>query len=361
MAYEIEKAKQLVADSGRRLLETGLIARTWGNVSARISNSQFVITPSGRGYESLQPEDIVRVNISDCSYEGDVRPSSEKHLHADIYMNRPDVNFIIHTHQRYASALSVTGLVYNISRMKPAAVPILGEKVPTAQYGISSTNWLANCATRALGAFPECRAMLLRNHGVVCLGRDHTDAFAIAHILEEAARERYNRYVKKLLPRECFHDYTDSDFYTVLHRSSDEEYAEHPGAFSGKGADCVIETATPFLKKISEFGADMRAYIDDMTQIIGPGVRCLKADASERQIAKAMGEGKNGAVLLEGKGALCSGSDESDAEAVCIVLEKNAMAALIGKAGTRIHAVNPLFAMYERRVYVEKYSKLKED
>ncbi|MBR5016026.1 MAG: class II aldolase/adducin family protein, partial [Clostridia bacterium] len=99
MAYKINEAKALVIDAGKELLESGLIARTWGNVSARISDTQFVITPSGKAYETLTPEDIVTVNIADCSYEGDIKPSSEKGVHAEAYRLRPDVDFIIHTHQ----------------------------------------------------------------------------------------------------------------------------------------------------------------------------------------------------------------------------------------------------------------------
>ena len=64
MAYEIEEAKRLVVEAGKRLVQTGLIARTWGNVSARISDTQFVITPSGRAYEDLTPEEIVVVRIA---------------------------------------------------------------------------------------------------------------------------------------------------------------------------------------------------------------------------------------------------------------------------------------------------------
>ena len=45
---ELSLAKQTVIDAGKRLVETGLIARTWGNVSCRVSDTQFVITPSGR-------------------------------------------------------------------------------------------------------------------------------------------------------------------------------------------------------------------------------------------------------------------------------------------------------------------------
>ena len=103
--YTLEEGKKAVIEAGHRLLETGLIARTWGNVSARISDTQFVITPSGRAYDTLTPDDIVVVNINDCSYEGDVKPSSEKGIHADAYALRSDVNFVIHTHQVNASVV----------------------------------------------------------------------------------------------------------------------------------------------------------------------------------------------------------------------------------------------------------------
>ena len=96
------------------------VARTWGNVSARISDTQFVITPSGRAYETLTPEEVVVVNIEDCSYEGDIKPSSEKGVHAAAYRHHPTVDFVIHTHQKAATIVSITGMeirnIYNFSR-----------------------------------------------------------------------------------------------------------------------------------------------------------------------------------------------------------------------------------------------------
>jgi len=55
----IQEAKETVIIAGKRLVESGLIARTWGNVSCRISDSHFVITPSGRDYVSLTPEALL--------------------------------------------------------------------------------------------------------------------------------------------------------------------------------------------------------------------------------------------------------------------------------------------------------------
>ena len=78
MSYTEEEARRLVVDAGIRLVKEGLTARTWGNISARISDSEFIITPSGMAYESLGPGDLVRCRIEDCSYEGEIKPSSEK-------------------------------------------------------------------------------------------------------------------------------------------------------------------------------------------------------------------------------------------------------------------------------------------
>jgi len=94
MAYTKEEAARLVLAAGIQLLDRGLIARTWGNISARLSESEFLITPSGRAYETLTPEELVAVKIADCSWEGDVKPSSEKGVHAALYALRPEVDFI---------------------------------------------------------------------------------------------------------------------------------------------------------------------------------------------------------------------------------------------------------------------------
>ena len=54
-------ARALVSKEGRELLQTGLVARTWGNFSARIPGGQFVITPSGLDYaHMIETADLLR-------------------------------------------------------------------------------------------------------------------------------------------------------------------------------------------------------------------------------------------------------------------------------------------------------------
>ena len=107
---EINQARSAVLKAGLRLVEAGLIARTWGNVSCRVDAESFVITPSGRSYQSLTADDLVQVKIDDLSYQGPIKPSSEKGIHAEVYKLYPEVNFVIHTHQENASVIAATTL-----------------------------------------------------------------------------------------------------------------------------------------------------------------------------------------------------------------------------------------------------------
>lgn len=44
-----------ICETGRELLENGLVARTWGNVSARADGGHYLVTPSGMDYGSIAP------------------------------------------------------------------------------------------------------------------------------------------------------------------------------------------------------------------------------------------------------------------------------------------------------------------
>lgn len=98
IVLDIKQAKLSVIEAGKELVKDGLIQRTWGNVSCRIDSERFAITPSGRDYLSLTEDDIVIVNIADLSYEGSIKPSSEKGIHAKCYeLRRASISSYTHT------------------------------------------------------------------------------------------------------------------------------------------------------------------------------------------------------------------------------------------------------------------------
>ena len=140
MRYTEQQAREKIVETGLDLLRAGLTIRTWGNISARIGEDTILITPSGRGYDVLTPEDITLLHLKDMSWEGKYKPSSEKKVHAEIYRQRPDVDYIIHTHQYMASAVSIAGR--DLVLWEDEHVRELGNTVPCAGYGMSSTKML---------------------------------------------------------------------------------------------------------------------------------------------------------------------------------------------------------------------------
>lgn len=179
---DINQAKKIVCDAGKRLLQEGLVARTWGNVSVKVNDRQMVITPSGRKYDELTPEDMVLVDIYTLKYEGTLKPSSELKLHCEVYKTRPHIGSVIHTHQLYASI--VAAAQRDVEVLDPEHQRILGASViKAAPYALPNTKKIT---VDTANAIENSNAALMSNHGVVCIGKDLEDAFVVARTLEAA-------------------------------------------------------------------------------------------------------------------------------------------------------------------------------
>jgi L-fuculose-phosphate aldolase len=192
----LARARSIVWDAGRRLHREDLVARTWGNLSLRVNEDLFVITPSGIVYEQMRPEQIVPVKLRDLSYTGKLKPSSEKAMHAAIYGDRPEICAVIHTHQSAAS--SVAAARKDIRDIPIKVREVLGTAVRTAAYALPGTRKLAKATVRALQG---SNAALLANHGAVCVGKDMTDAFKVCTELERLCQAFVESAVMKLAGR----------------------------------------------------------------------------------------------------------------------------------------------------------------
>ncbi len=369
MAYSLEKARELVLKAGLELCEAGLVARTWGNISARVSDTQYVITPSGRAYDTLTAEDIVLVNIADGSYVGDVRPSGEKGVHAAVYELCPEMNFVIHTHQNYASALSVLGRELEIGES------MLGNTLPCADYGMYATEQLVNNIKAQIETHPESKAVLMKYHGALCFGKDYDEAFAVAYELERDSKEIFEKLCE---PSSV--DYVNQELRGESAENS-EGFFEIPSELqyqleSRDSIQAVLLAQTPYIVKMCNFGKTMEPYLDDAAQIAGVDVQCVDlenckegqgladtktAEDSRTTLTQIFLEAltDRNAVLIKGVGALCTGFDESEAEAVAIVLEKACMAAYLAHQVGNIPPLGKESAKKDREGYVNHYSKLK--
>lgn len=400
MAYEIEEAKRLVVEAGKKLVETGLIARTWGNVSARISDTQFVITPSGRAYEDLTPEEIVVVNIDDCSYEGDIKPSSEKGVHAAAYRHHPTVDFVIHTHQKAATIVSITGM--EIRNVYDEFKPVLGDKVPCADYAMSTTNFLRKKVEMCIMMNPGARAIMLMHHGTLCMGDTYEDAFNIADSLEKCCEkvikdnylrhswakkydedDKRNYFLKKndcgAMPSSICDlgssvrngnmftltvggESVDVDLETGLGVNGIAPKCAkiHKAIYETEDVTIIKHLTDPDVVAVSCTGETMVPMIDDFAQIVGLDVKCCDwidgdTDDCAKKIGKAI-DGRN-AVLINGNGALVTGNNDGDMQALEIIMDKGCAAVIDVDIFNRAHYVPKAECFLMRTVYLAKYSK----
>lgn len=364
MAFTEKEARRLVAEAGRRLLERGLVDRTWGNVSARVSDDAFVITPSGMAYDAVTEEQLVLV-AGDGSWQGGHKPSSERGIHADAYRLRREVNFVIHTHQDMASVCSVAG------RDLVCDHPLLGGRVPCADYGLPSTDRLRRAVARELAAWPGSPAVLLRSHGALCLGRDMEEAFAAAAALEAVCRQLVGSALGSARLPLSVPELGDScrvgnafrltlgGRQRVCHLHDPDltgPAALHAAVYRAFGARAVCHGRGPHTAAISCQGRTLRPLLDDLAQAAGPSIRC----AAPRPSRIVPGLWGRSALLLEGAGALCTGSSPEEAAVTARLLEKGCLAR---RFADRVPGCRPLEredALLQRLVYVTQYAKRKQ-
>ena len=351
--YNEKEAREILVKAGLELVRTGLIARTWGNISARISDEEFIITPSGIPYERLTADMMVKVKISDLSYEGDIKPSSEKGIHARAYLHRSDVNFIIHTHQTYATALSVTYIDMDIEDAEMKSV--LGDKLVTSKYGMPSTKKLMRNVEDAIVKNPDANSILLMNHGTLCMGHDYDSAFAIASALEELAEKMVNR---KLKPESREND-VDSASLTIKETAISVAAENVKDRFISFDEDRSVSVLSSII--------DNNVHLlDDYVQIAGTNIRTIEVgvadcnnEAARSRLGKKIKAALNNStiVFIKGIGALIAAPTEDDAKAVGMILDKYALTRLYAAGNEAVHKLGFLDAIIQRFVYVKKYSK----
>ena len=144
---------------------------------------QRASTPTSIPYEALRLDQICVVGLDDRAAEAGAPPSGELPTHLAVFRARPDVGGIVHTHAPAVSALSV--LRRPLPPVIDEMVVYLGGTVEVADYAFTGTEDLARNVVGALG---DRAAVLLSNHGNVCVGKDLEEALHVALTMESTAR-----------------------------------------------------------------------------------------------------------------------------------------------------------------------------
>ncbi|MBZ0281413.1 MAG: L-ribulose-5-phosphate 4-epimerase [Anaerolineae bacterium] len=162
-----------------------LVAWTSGNISARDPESGLVvIKPSGIKFRDLTPENMVVVDVDGKLVEGDLKPSSDTASHCYIYRHMPQVNGVVHTHSRHATAFAALG------RPIPCVTTAMGDEfggpIPCGGFALIGGEEIGKVVVETLrdSHSPSC---LLQNHGVFAVGPNADKAVQAAVMTEDNA------------------------------------------------------------------------------------------------------------------------------------------------------------------------------
>ncbi len=179
----IEETRDSIVTFAKKIAAEGFNLGTWGNLSARIDEDHFAITPSGVAYSTMTAEDIVVVDLAGNIVKGNKKPSIELPLHSAIYKTKSNINAIIHTHSICCTAFAIA------RKPIPAAcedmVQIVGGQVDVAEYSLPGSTGLAGYVVTALGNKSAC---LMANHGLLTAAKSLDEAYKIAQIVEKSAQ-----------------------------------------------------------------------------------------------------------------------------------------------------------------------------
>ncbi|MDO4621861.1 MAG: class II aldolase/adducin family protein [Eubacteriales bacterium] len=187
MVNEFEIKKQ-ICDIGKRIYDRNMVAANDGNISVKVSEHEFLCTPTGVSKGFMTPEYICRVNEKGEVLKANpgFRPSSEIKMHMRVYAKRPDVGSVVHAHPVYATSFAIAGIPLTQPIM-PEAVIALG-CVPIAPYGTPSTMEIPDAVEKYL---PYFDAVLLESHGALTWSTDLLAAYLKMESVEFYAQLLY--------------------------------------------------------------------------------------------------------------------------------------------------------------------------
>ena len=172
-----------------KLNSTNLSPLRSGNISLRSQVNDkdgYLITPTGKKYETLKPEDIVFMGLNEEAGNNDLanKPSSEWRFHRDIYVNKQGAQAIVHAHSPHATAVSSHGKPIPPFHYMIALAG--GEDIKCADYATFGTEELSNNVIKALENRSAC---LMSNHGQVAFGKNLDEAFELAQEIENICHQ----------------------------------------------------------------------------------------------------------------------------------------------------------------------------
>lgn len=186
MSTEETRLREDICRFGRSLFERGLTPGSSGNISVRLDDGGWIVTPTNASLGFLDPARLSRLDAKGALLSGD-KPTKEIPLHGAVYDSRSKSRAIVHLHSTHAVAVSMLPDI-NPRAVLPPLTPYylmrVGQTV-LVPYHLPGDPAVAN-AIRGVAA--DYSSVLLANHGPVVAGDDLESAVFAMEELEETAK-----------------------------------------------------------------------------------------------------------------------------------------------------------------------------
>ncbi|PMQ01109.1 MAG: aldolase [Dictyoglomus sp. NZ13-RE01] len=176
-------ARKELVEIGKKIAEKGLVVGPGGNTSVRIENVVYM-KASGIAFESAKEEDYIGVELETAKViDGSLKPTSEMWLHLECYKVRNDVFAVVHTHPPFSIAYAFQG--EPLKPFTPDMVALIGSEIPVIEYVVPGSKEFAE----KVGAIiKNHNGVLVKNHGLVTVGSNLTEAYYRTLLIEESIK-----------------------------------------------------------------------------------------------------------------------------------------------------------------------------
>jgi len=184
--------REQICDVCHKMWQLGWVAANDGNVSVKLPDGNFLVTPTGISKSFITPDKLVIINkdIEIIESSEGRTPSSEMKMHMRCYVERPDVGAVVHAHPPTATGYAVANIPLDDYSMIETVIAL--GSIPVTPYGTPSTYEVPDAIAPYLG---EHDAVLLQNHGALTVGADLITAYYRMETLELFAKISLNAHL----------------------------------------------------------------------------------------------------------------------------------------------------------------------
>ncbi len=183
---ELSRAREEICKVGASIFQRGLTFGSTGNISVRLGDGEYLMTPTNASLGALDPARLSRFDAEGRFIDGDPA-TKEAFLHFCMYGERADAGAVVHLHSTHSVAVSLLADIDAADALPPLTAYFVMRvgRLPLVPYYPPGDESLA----RAVGALAgRHHAVLLANHGPVVAGSSLANAQYATEELEETAK-----------------------------------------------------------------------------------------------------------------------------------------------------------------------------